>query len=148
MDLRWRWMLAGGMSSYRTLPPTPSTRSCARSRRRGPTKIETKDTAYLRSAISTRVGSSTQHCWTNEAACFADRGYRLQISGKGHDTAVCKCAAQQEVYPVRILMSVAGYFLTNYGTGGAEELDRVRVGVEDAHPHGRRGEQEPEDPAL
>ena len=24
MDSRWRWMLAGGMSSYGTLPPTPS----------------------------------------------------------------------------------------------------------------------------
>ena len=31
----WRWMTTGEKSSSETLPPTPSTRCCARSRRRG-----------------------------------------------------------------------------------------------------------------
>ena len=50
-------------------------------RRPGPTKRETKDAAYRRSAIPTRVGSSTRHCWTNNLARFADRGYRFQVLG-------------------------------------------------------------------
>src|SRR5215204_6108243 len=37
--------------------------------------------------------------------------------------------------------------LTNYRAVVAEDLDRVGVGVEDAHLHGRCGEQEPEDAA-
>src|SRR5215212_9240347 len=37
--------------------------------------------------------------------------------------------------------------LTNYGAVVAEDLDRVRIGVEDAYLHGRCGEQEPEDAA-
>src|SRR5918995_852698 len=40
------------------------------------------------------------------------------------------------------------YLLTNYGAIVAEDLYCVRVGVEDSHPRGRRGEQEPEDTAL
>src|SRR5215217_4260940 len=37
--------------------------------------------------------------------------------------------------------------LTDYGAVVAEDLDRVRICVEDAHLHGRSGEQEPEDAA-
>src|SRR5215216_2248583 len=102
MDLRWRWMLAGGMSLYGTLPPTPSTRSCARSRRRGPMKREMKDTAYRRSAIPTRVGSSTQHCWRNEAACFADHG--LRVTGLRLGLCQERAGVLREDCPMRVLM--------------------------------------------
>src|SRR4028118_471945 len=37
--------------------------------------------------------------------------------------------------------------LADYGAVVADDLDRVGVGVEDAHPHGGGGEQEPEDAA-
>src|SRR5829696_8387857 len=112
MDSQWRWMPPGEKNSYRTLPPTPSTRSCARFRQRGPTKRGTKDMAYRRSAIPTRAGSSTRRCWTSRTLCCAN------------------CS-----------------LLTNYGAVVAEDLDRVGVSVEDAHLHGRCGEQEPEDAA-
>src|SRR5215218_1697731 len=59
-------MPTGGRSSSATPRPTPSTRSFVRSRRRGPTKTGTKDTAYRRSAIPTRVGSSIRRYWPNK----------------------------------------------------------------------------------
>src|SRR5829696_7655921 len=50
--------------------------------------------------------------------------------------------------PVQYLKPVTCHLLSNYGAVVAEDLDGVRVGVEDAHLHGRRGEQEPEDATL
>src|SRR5215212_10443687 len=89
MGFRWRWMPAGERSLPAIPPPTPSTRSCALSRQHGPTKRGLKGTEYRRSAIPTRVGSSTRRYRPNRAACVANRGLKQQVSGMGlgHETA-------------------------------------------------------------
>src|SRR5215213_8026469 len=61
--------------------------------------------------------------------------------------AVCDWAVREPPLRTKCGFATPALDLTNYCAVVAEDLDHIRVGVEDANLHGRRGEQEPEDAA-